>query len=223
MKQILRAVLVSSLFASSAALAQDMEMNMNIQVDENGMPSTNIQMKGQDENGEEQNVNMRVRAGGNSANMQVKVKGSGMQPMQEQEQEQVHQQAPTRHRPPPPPPPVAARDCGTGNDAGCSMMRDGKYPMDAQTWAGFYESLKSQSNEISRQEMAEKMLKRTYITAAQYGLMLDLFRNEISRLELAKDSASHVVNPQHALGFSSKWRNSISAEEYSEMIAEQQP
>jgi len=109
------------------------------------------------------------------------------------------------------------------NDPGCTMMRDGKYAMDAETWRGFYQSLKSQRNEITRQEQAEKMLKRNYLTAAQYGLLLDLFVNEISRLELAKNVASHVVNPQHALGFSSKWRNGISAEEYTEMISEQQP
>lgn len=222
MKQILRAVLVSSLFTSSAALAQGVEMNMNVQVDEDGMPSANIQMKGQDENGEEQGVNMRVRSSSSNTRMDVKVKGSGMQAVEQQEEEPVQQMAPARHRPPPPPP-AMARDCGTGNDAGCTMMRDGKYPMDAETWRGFYQSLKSQANEISRQEMAEKMIKRNYLTAAQYSLLLDLFVNEISRLEVAKDSAPHVVNPQHALGFSSKWRNSISAEEYTEMISEQQP
>ncbi|HVG61432.1 MAG TPA: DUF4476 domain-containing protein, partial [Hyalangium sp.] len=123
-----------------------------------------------------------------------------------------------------PPPPPAFRDCGVvANDPGCTMMRDGKYPMDAETWRGFFKSLKSQHNEISRQEQAEKMLKRHYLTAAQYGVLLDLFVNEISKLELAKNVASHVVNPQHALGFSSKWKNGISAEEYTEMISEQQP
>ncbi len=63
MKQILRAALVSSLFASSMALAQDVEMNMNVEVDENGMPSADIQMQGTDENGQVQGVNMRVRGG----------------------------------------------------------------------------------------------------------------------------------------------------------------
>jgi hypothetical protein len=233
-KQILRAALVSSLFASSMALAQGVEMNMNVEVDEDGMPAANIQMQGTDENGQVQGVNMKVRGGTTSTSssssssttsmgMEVKVKGSGMQ--QPQPQPAVAPApAPARPMPPPPPAAPAFRDCGAvANDPGCTMMRDGKYPMDAETWRGFYQSLKSQPNEISREEMAEKMLKRNYLTAAQYSLLLDLFVNEISRLDVAKTAASHVVNPQHALGFSSKWKNSISAEEYTEMIAEQQP
>jgi hypothetical protein len=224
-KQILRAALVSSLFASSMALAQGVQMNMNVEVDENGMPNANIQMQGTDENGEVQGVNMQVRGGtssstSSSTSMEINMHGNGMQqPAQPQPA-----MAPARPAPPPPPPPPAFRDCGVvANDPGCTMMRDGKYPMDAETWRGFHKSLKSQHNEISRQEQAEKMLKRHYLTAAQYGVLLDLFVNEISKLELAKNVASHVVNPQHALGFSSKWRNGISAEEYTEMISEQQP
>jgi hypothetical protein len=227
-KQILRAALVSSLFASSIALAQGVEMNMNVEVDEDGMPSAEIKMQGMDENGQVQGVNMKVRGGttstsssSTSTSMEVKVKGTGMQ------QPPPPQPAvlPSRPMPPPPPPPAQAfRDCGVvANDPGCTMMRDGKYPMDGETWRGFYQSLKSQANEISRQEQAEKMLKRNYLTATQYGLLLDLFVNEITRLDVAKNSASHVVNPQHALGFSSKWKNGISAEEYTEMISEQQP
>ena len=227
MKQILRAALISSLFASTAALAQDVEMNMNVDLDENGMPSTSIQMKGPD--GEEQGVKMKVRAGGANANMQIKVKGN-VQTTETYSESYTE----TRSGPPPQPqarpvPPAPApvesafRDCGTGRDPGCTMTRDGKYAMDAEVWNGFYQSLKSQPNEITREEMTEKMLKKNYLTAKQLGLLLDLFPNEITRLDVAKFSASHVVNPQHALGFSSKWNNSISAGEYTEMISEQQP
>ncbi len=224
MKQILRAALVSSLFASTAALAQDVEMNMNVQVDEDGIPSANIQMRGTNENGEEQGVDMGVRAGGASTRMQVKVKGT-VQTQESYTETTTSQPAPAPARPAPPPPPAepAFRDCGTGRDPGCTMTRDGKYAMDAETWRGFYQSLKSQPNEITREEMTEKMLKRNYLTAAQLGLLLDLFMNEITRLDVAKFAASHVVNPQHALGFSSKWQNSISAGEYTELISEQQP
>jgi hypothetical protein len=228
-KQIMRAALVSSLFASTAVLAQDVEMNMNVQVDENGMPSTNIQMKGPD--GEEQGVKMKVRAGGAGANMEIKVKG-GVQTTESYSES--HTETRSYPQPPPqpqarpvPPPPApmesAFRDCGTGRDPGCTMTRDGKYAMDGDVWNGFYQSLKSQPNEITREEMTEKMLKKNYLTAKQMGLLLDLFNNEITRLDVAKFSASHVVNPQHALGFSSKWNNSISAGEYTEMISEQQP
>jgi hypothetical protein len=231
-KQILRAALVSSFFASSAVLAQDVEMNMNVQVDEDGIPSANIQMRGQDGDGEEQGVNMQVQGGGSNARMNVKVKG-GVQTTQESYTETTTTTTTTTSRPapvqqarpapPPPAPQPVFRDCGTGSDPGCTMTRDGKYAMDADTWSGFYQSLKSQPNEITREEMTEKMLKRNYLTAKQLGLVLDLFQNEITRLDVAKFSASHVVNPQHALGFSSKWRNSISAGEYTDLISEQQP
>jgi hypothetical protein len=224
------------------ALAQDVEMNMNVEVDENGMPSADIQMQGTDENGQVQGVNMRVRGGtstttstststttnmGVGVGMEVKVKGTGMAQPQPQQQPQPQPAVAPAARPAPPPPPPPApvfRDCGVvANDPGCTMMRDGKYPMDAETWRGFYQSLKSQANELTREEMAEKMLKRNYLTAAQYGLVLDLFVNELTRLEVAKNAGTRVVNPQHALGFSAKWKNGLTAEEYTEMIAEQQP
>jgi len=228
-KQIVRAALVSSLFVSSAALAQDVEMNMNVGVDEDGMPSTSIQMKGTGADGEEQGVKMKVRAGGANANMEIKVKG-GVQTTTETYSESYTEtrtspapQPQARPVAPPPPAEPAFRDCGTGRDPGCTMSRDGKYAMDADTWRGFYQSLKSQPNEITREEMTEKMLKKNYLTAQQLGLVLDLFNNEITRLDVAKFAASHVVNPQHALGFSSKWNNSISAGEYTEIISEQQP
>ena len=229
-KQLMRAALVTSLFASSAVLAQDVEMNMNVDVDEDGMPSTSIQMKGVGPDGEQQGVKMKVRAGGANANMEIRVKG-GVQTTTETYSESYTE---TRTSPAPQPqarpvaaPPPAApafRNCGTGpSDPGCTMTRDGKYAMDADTWSGFYQSLKSQPNEITREEMTEKMLKKNYLTAKQLGLLLDLFNNEITRLDVAKFAASHVVNPQHALGFSSKWNNSISAGEYTEIISEQQP
>jgi hypothetical protein len=216
-KHILRAVLVSSLCASSAALAQDMNMEMNVHVDEDGMPSTQIRMQVPDADGNPQE--MRVRNGG--MRMEVKVRGDheAPPPARREVVEVVEEQPAPRRRPPPPAP--VFRDCGTGRDPGCEMSRDGQYAMDAETFRGFMTALKSQANEISRQEMAEKMLKRQYLTAAQYGQVLDLFVNEISRLEVATFAAPHVVNPQHALGFASKWRNSISSEEYTEMISGQ--
>jgi len=203
-------------------------MNMNVQVDEDGMPNANIQMHGMGADGEEQGVKMKVRAGGANTNMQIKVKGN-VQTTESHSESYTETSSPPpqhhgrpHHRPPPPSEP-SFRDCGTGRDPGCTMSRDGKYAMDADTWRGFYQSLKSQPNEITREEMTEKMLKKNYLTAAQLGLVLDLFNNEITRLDVAKFSASHVVNPQHALGFSSKWNNSISAGEYTELISEQQP
>jgi len=251
MKQTLRAALVSSLFASSAALAQGVDMNMNIQVDEDGnATSANIQMQGTDENGAAAGVDMRMRGGtrtstdenGAAAGVDMRVRGGTRtsttttttthtqvkvngRVQSEEHYTETTESGPARARPVPsrPPPEPAYRDCGTDRDPGCTLSRDGKYAMDRDAWRGFYQSLKSQPNEITREEMTEKMLKRNYLTAAQLGLVLDLFPNEITRLEVARNAANHVVNPQHALGFSSKWHNSIFAGEYTDLISEQQP
>ncbi|HEX8704742.1 MAG TPA: DUF4476 domain-containing protein [Myxococcaceae bacterium] len=232
MKQILRAALVASLFASSAVLAQEVEMNMNVQVDEDGMPNANIQMMGVGADGEAQGVKMKVRAGGANANMNVKVKGNVQTTETYSESytetsttSSTSSPPPQRHVRPSPPPPSEPmyRDCGTGRDPGCTMTRNGQYAMDADIWNGFYQALKSQNSELTREEMAEKMLKKNYLTAQQFGLVLDLFKSELTRMDVAKVAAPRVVNPQHAMGFSSKWNSSISAGEYSELISEQQP
>ncbi len=222
MIRILRAAVVSSLFVSSMALAQDVEMNMNVQTDDDGNATgANIQVQGGDGSGGA-SIHMQAGDGSGGAHVKMKVKGGTVTTHQETTTVITHEEY-RSNQPPPPPPPQAFRDCGTGNDPGCTMMRDGKYAMDAETWRGFYQSLKAQPNEITRQEMSDKMLKRMYLTAAQLSRLLDLFPNEITRLEVAKVAAVHVVDPQHALGFSSKWQNSISAGEYTDLISEQQP
>lgn len=125
--------------------------------------------------------------------------------------------------PPPPvqPPPVVQRDCGTGNDVGCVMARDGQYPLDAGTWNGFLTSLRANPNEVLRQRVAEDMFRRAYVTAFQLGMVLDLFPNESIRLIVARYAAPRVVNPQHALGFASKWRNAALASQYSALMSSQ--
>jgi hypothetical protein len=221
MNRIVRAVLVSSLFVSSASFAQDAEFNMQVDINDADMPNARIKMKTTTNVNGEETTTVKVRGGG--ARMDVQMTGGTM----ESESHSETHVTETRRGPRMEPrheAPVAAepssRDCGTRADEGCLMRRDGQYPMDASTWRGFYQSLKSESNEIVRQEKAEKMLTRVYLTAAQFGLVLDLFRNEITRLEVAKVAAPHVVNPQHALGFSSKWRNSISGSEYTDIITQ---
>lgn len=127
-----------------------------------------------------------------------------------------------RAPPPPPPPGAQGRDCGTGpQDQGCSMSRNGLWAMDAMTWQGFSASLRAQPNEITRQSMVQDMLRGQALTAAQLGMVLDLFNNEIIRLDVAKVAAARVTNPMHALGFSTKWRNSILAQDYVSVMSSQ--
>ncbi|MFP2898010.1 DUF4476 domain-containing protein [Corallococcus sp. 4LFB] len=226
MNRIARAVLVSSLFISSAGFAQDAEFNMQVDVDDEDMPAARIKMKTTTNVDGEETTTVKVRGGG--TRMDVRMTGGTMEtesrtetthtesrmgPSRAERREERRAEMPMASEP-------AFRDCGVGTDEGCTTRRDGQLPMDASTWRGFYQSLKSEHNELVRQEKAEKMLKRVYLTAAQFGMVLDLFNNEITRLEVAKVTAPHVVDPQHALGFSSKWRNSISGSEYTDIITE---
>lgn len=137
--------------------------------------------------------------------------------------------------PPGPPPPVspgygapqpsygqpAYRDCGTGQDPGCTMARAGQFAMDAVTFQGFMTSLRANRNEITRAEVAETMVANGLLTALQLGQVLDLFSNEITRLDVAKNAAPKVVNPTHALGFSAKWSNGILGQEFTQVYASQ--
>lgn len=119
----------------------------------------------------------------------------------------------------------AARDCGTGpSDPGCVMTKHGQLPMDGATFAGVLQTLRAQRNTITREEMAQKMFARQYVTAAQLGLVIDAFADHgITQLDVAKELAPRVVNPQHAMVHSTKFQNSISAEEYVGVMAAQTP
>lgn len=221
MNSIARAVLASSLFAASSAFAQNVEMN--IQADDVDMPSTSISVGAMSPDGNAAGVNMEIRGGGTRMDVNVSGTGTAPPPERHERRERREEVAPreetvrhVRHNSEP-----AFRDCGTNQDPGCTMQRNGHYAMDAETFSGFMHSLKSTRNELTREEMVEKVMKRAFLTAKQFGLVLDQFQNEITRLDVAKTAAPRVVNPQHALGFSSKWRNSISAEEYVELITEQ--
>ena len=122
----------------------------------------------------------------------------------------------------PPPPPQQQRDCGTGpQDPGCTMMRHGMLPMDGISWAGFYQAVRSQPNELVRQQTVSDVLRGQTLTALQLGLLMDVFSNELIRLDVVKVAAPRVVNPMHALGFSSKFQNSILGRDYVEVMTQQ--
>lgn len=124
--------------------------------------------------------------------------------------------------PPPPPPGNAGRDCGTGpQDPGCGMRRNGMWAMDAMAWSGMYQSVRSTANELIRQDMVQQSLSNQALTAAQLGLLMDLFNNEITRLDVAKFAATRVVNPMHAIGLSTKFNNSILAQDFVTVMGRQ--
>ena len=125
--------------------------------------------------------------------------------------------------PPAPPPgrPYYGRDCGTGDDPGCTMRRRLNLPMDAETYLGFIEALRGTDSEITRFDQVKDMLKTNWLTARQLGQVLDLFESEIYRLDVAKLAAPKVVNPKHALGFSTKFESSLYAADYTKVMSAQ--
>lgn len=119
------------------------------------------------------------------------------------------------------PPPMTQRDCGTGPDVGCTMTRDGRLPMDGATFQGFLSSLQNNQNEILRQQMSQTMFNGNYVTALQFGMVLDLFRNDITRMQVATNGARRLVNPQHALAYTAKFPNTIHQRDYTQLISSQ--
>lgn len=122
----------------------------------------------------------------------------------------------------PGPAPAPALDCGTGpDDPGCSMRRKGHEPMDGESFRGLLEALRSNDNEINRNDIAQETLKTEFLTARQLSKVLDLFQNEIYRFDVAKLAAPHLVNPKHAMSLSSKFQNSIYATDFTKLMVSQ--
>ena len=112
---------------------------------------------------------------------------------------------------------VPLRDCGTGQDPGCNLP--GAAAMDAVSFRGLVSSLSSTQNELTRLDLVRNALSAQRITAMQLGPLLDAFQNELLRLDAAKAAAPRLVDPQHALVHSGKWRNSLLAADFSKLLA----
>jgi hypothetical protein len=109
------------------------------------------------------------------------------------------------------------RDCGTGEDPGCNLP--GPAPMDSVSFRGLVSSLSATPNELSKLDIVRNAVSNQRLTAQQLGPVLDAFQNELLRLDAAKAAAPRLVNPQHALVHSGKWRNSLLAADFSKLLA----
>jgi sRNA-binding protein len=113
------------------------------------------------------------------------------------------------------------RDCGTGNDPGCQLSRGGALPMDRGTFQGLMTSLQNTPSELSREQMVGNVLVNNGITALQLGQVLDQFRSEVSKMNVAKKAAPRVADPGNAIGHSVKFRSSINQTEYVKLMSAQ--
>lgn len=113
------------------------------------------------------------------------------------------------------------RDCGAGlDDPGCLMERDGQRPMDSVEFTGLLTTLRSTSSDLSKEAQATKAMRRSLVTAAQLGLVMDQFSSDLSRLAVVRALVGNVVNPRHALGHSVKFSSALSREEYVELLSQ---
>jgi hypothetical protein len=113
----------------------------------------------------------------------------------------------------------AKLDCGTGDDDPGCVKRGGRSPMDAGQFAGMMTALKATSNELVKKDMALTMLESSPITARQFGQVIAMFGNELTRMEVVRERAGQLVDPKNALGFASTFNNSLIAQEYVQVIS----
>lgn len=98
---------------------------------------------------------------------------------------------------------------------------EGPQPMARGAFQGFLGGLQSNPNEILRKDQCLSLLQGNYISAAQLGQMMDLFNNEILKLDVARAAAPKVVDPQNALGHSGKFHNGILARDYTALMSKE--
>lgn len=117
---------------------------------------------------------------------------------------------------------VRRLDCGAGfDDPGCGLERNGQRPMDALAFTGLLASLRGTSSDLSKETQVTTALRRSLLTAAQLGLVMDQFSSDLSRLAVVRALVGHVVNPRHALGHSVKFSSALSREEYVDLLSQQ--
>ncbi|PZR18683.1 MAG: hypothetical protein DI536_02030 [Archangium gephyra] len=108
------------------------------------------------------------------------------------------------------------RDCGTGEDPGCGSD---PAPMDAVAFRGLLDALRSNGNEYTRLDVLRNTLGHQRLTAAQLGPILDSFQNEFLKLDAAKAAVPRLVNPQHAFGHASRFRNTFIAADFTKLLS----
>ncbi|MGV3622686.1 MAG: hypothetical protein ACO1OB_17840 [Archangium sp.] len=108
------------------------------------------------------------------------------------------------------------RDCGTGDDPGCGFN---PAPMDAMAFRGLLDALRANGNEYTRLDVLRNTVVNQRITAAQLGPILDSFQNEFLKLDAAKAAVPRLVNPQHAFGHASRFRNTFIAADFTRLLS----
>lgn len=126
----------------------------------------------------------------------------------------------------PPPPPIAPqpapRDCGLGlDDPGCALARAGGQAMERAAWEGFFSAVHNNISESNKLAMIRDTLRSRFVTARQLGKLMDEFIGENNKMDCARFAAPHLIDPDNALGFSTKFISSSRQREYNGLISGQ--
>ncbi len=114
---------------------------------------------------------------------------------------------------------IEKRDCGTGDDPGCNMQRNGEYPMDASAFNAMLTALKSTPAEPARVSMTRSMVASKLITAQQLGLIINLFRSETQALDAVRGTAHRVVDRDNLTVNVTRFRSTPNKTTYTKIIA----
>lgn len=112
----------------------------------------------------------------------------------------------------------SVRDCGTGQDLGCSQTRDGVFALDRASYLGLIDTLRAEKNEKKRVKKFGNVVASVYLTAAQFTSLLDLFPGDGPRFEAATAGARRVVNLNDAASYAGRFKAPDLREKYGSLL-----
>ena len=91
--------------------------------------------------------------------------------------------------------------------------------MDASAFDALAATLRTTGSEIDKREVLLATVRRTRIDAAQLMQLLDLFRSEVTKLQVVRGAVARVVDPRDVLAYGPRLRSSASRVELARIIA----
>jgi hypothetical protein len=87
-------------------------------------------------------------------------------------------------------------------------------------WDALVSTLRATSSEISKRNMLVAAARAHYFTAQQLVQALDLFRSEVTLLQVARAMVPRVLDPNHALGYGARMRSRINRERLVKLLTD---
>lgn len=87
-------------------------------------------------------------------------------------------------------------------------------------WDALVSTLRATSSEISKRNMLAAAARSNYFTAQQLMQALDLFRSEVTLLQVARAMVPRVLDPNHALGYGARMRSSVNRERLVKLLTD---